>query len=76
MATKKRNIVGEAAVELTTQQVAQALAIAGASGYSGSAEPWFVGAVLVAVAPNTSPASATTDSAKSRGPGVAGVLQH
>ena len=76
MATKKRNIVGEAAVELTTQQVAQALAIAGASGYSGSAEPSFVGAVLVALAVNTSSVSATIDSAKSRGPGVAGVLQH
>ncbi|BEP54669.1 hypothetical protein GmRootV118_19130 [Variovorax sp. V118] len=68
--------MGEAAVELTTQQVAQALAIAGASGYSGSADPSFVGAVLMALAVNTSSVSATIDSAKSRGPGVAGVLQH
>lgn len=76
MATKKRNLVGEAAVELTTQQVAQALAIAGASGYSGSTDPSFVGAVLVALAVNTSAVSATIDSAKDRGRGGVGVMQH
>ena len=76
MATKKRNLVGEAAVELTTQQVAQALSIAGVSGYSGSADPSFVGAVLVALAVNTSAVSATLDSAKDRGRGGVGVMQH
>ncbi|RIX84598.1 hypothetical protein [Acidovorax cavernicola] len=76
MTAKKRNIVGEAAVELTTQQVAQALAIAQASGFSGSADPSFVGSVLVALAVNTSAVSATIDSAKDRGRGVVGVMQH
>jgi len=65
MATKK-NVVGEAAAELTRQQVQQALAIAGASNFNNPADPAFVGAILVALAINTSSVSATIDSAKDR----------
>ncbi|MGJ7534064.1 MULTISPECIES: hypothetical protein [Variovorax] len=65
MATKK-NVVGEAAAELTRQQVQQALAIAGASNFNSPADPAFVGAILVALAVNTSAVSATIDSAKDR----------
>ncbi|SDX50783.1 hypothetical protein SAMN05518669_105116 [Variovorax sp. YR634] len=65
MATKK-NVVGEAAAELTRQQVQQALAIAGASNFAGAADPAFVGSILVALAVNTSAVSATIDSAKDR----------
>lgn len=72
MATKK-NLVGEAAAELTRQQVQQALAIAGASGFGGAADPAFVGSVLVALAINTSSVSATIDNAKSR---TNAVMQH
>ena len=48
------------------QQVQQALAIAGASEFSGSTDPAFVGSVLVALAINTSSVSATIDNAKTR----------
>ena len=72
MATTKKNVVGEAAAELTRQQVAQALAIAGASNFSGASDPAFVGSVLVALAVNTNSVSATIDNAKSRTP----VVQH
>jgi hypothetical protein len=65
MATKK-NVVGEAAAELTRQQVQQALAIAGASNFNSPADPAFVGSILVALAINTSSVSATIDSAKDR----------
>lgn len=65
MATRK-NVVGEAAAELTRQQVQQALAIAGASNFNSPADPAFVGAILVALAVNTSAVSATIDSAKDR----------
>jgi hypothetical protein len=72
MATTKKNVVGEAAAELTRQQVAQALAIASASNFSGASDPSFVGSILVALAVNTSSVSATIDSAKGRTP----VVQH
>ena len=51
MATKK-NVVGEAAAELTRQQVQQALAIAGASNFNSPADPAFVGSILVALVAN------------------------
>ncbi|QSI31492.1 hypothetical protein GNX71_18670 [Variovorax sp. RKNM96] len=72
MATTKKNVVGEAAAELTRQQVAQALAIAGASNFSGASDPAFVGSILVALAVNTNSVSATIDNAKGRTP----VVQH
>lgn len=77
MATTKKNVVGEAAAELTRQQVQQALAIAGASNFSGAADPAFVGSVLLALAVNTSAISATIDSAKDRGGAIGGLTtQH
>jgi hypothetical protein len=72
MATTKKNVVGEAAAELTRQQVAQALVIAGASNFSGASDPAFVGSILVALAVNTNSVSATIDNAKSR----TSVMQH
>lgn len=72
MATKK-SIVGEAALELTRQQVQQALAIAGASNFGGAADPAFVGSILVALAVNTNSVSATIDSAKDR---TSAVIKH
>lgn len=72
MATTKKNVVGEAAAELTRQQLAQALAIASASKFAGATDPSFVGSILVALAVNTNSVSATIDSAKSR----TSVLQH
>ncbi|WP_395315893.1 hypothetical protein [Variovorax sp. UC74_104] len=72
MATKK-NIVGEAALELTRQQVQQALVIAGSSKFGGAADPAFVGSILVALAVNTSSVSATIDSAKDR---TSAVIKH
>jgi hypothetical protein len=73
MATTRKNVVGEAAAELTRQQVAQALAIAGASNFNSPADPAFVGSILVALAINTSSVSATIDNAKSR---TNVVMQH
>ncbi|MET3494298.1 hypothetical protein [Variovorax boronicumulans] len=72
MATTKKNVVAEAAAELTRLQVSQALAIAGASNFSGASDPAFVGSILVALAVNTSSVSATIDNAKSR----TGIVQH
>lgn len=72
MATTKKNVVAEAAAELTRLQVAQALAIAGASTFSGASDPAFVGSILVALAVNTSSVSATIDNAKSR----TSIVQH
>jgi len=72
MATTKKNVVGEAAAELTRQQLAQALAIAGASNFNSPADPAFIGSILVALAINTNSVSATIDNAKSRTP----VVQH
>ncbi|KAF1061440.1 hypothetical protein [Variovorax sp.] len=73
-----QNVVGEAAAELTRQQVQQALAIAGASDFSGSTDPAFVGSVLVALAINTSSVSATIDNAKTRrdATGGGGLTEH